>query len=79
VRREGVLQIVFGGVEGKISNKQFRTHVMLILSRLTLYSPDCSRPSGFKSSLNWVHLRIYHAVGLTSYLTVLRTWTIPGE
>src|SRR6266568_5143381 len=28
VRREGVLEIVFGGVEGKISNKQFCTHVM---------------------------------------------------
>jgi hypothetical protein len=28
VRREGVLQIVFSGVEGKISYKQFITHVM---------------------------------------------------
>ena len=28
VRREGVLEIVLGDVEGKISNKQFCTHVM---------------------------------------------------
>ena len=28
VRREGVLQVVLGGVEGKISHKQFRTHLM---------------------------------------------------
>src|SRR3989475_12161244 len=28
MRREGVLEIVLGGVEGKISNKQFCTHVM---------------------------------------------------
>ena len=28
VRGKGVLQVIFSGVEGKISNKQFRTHVM---------------------------------------------------
>jgi hypothetical protein len=26
VSREEVLQLVFGGVEGKVSDKQFRTH-----------------------------------------------------
>ena len=30
---ERILQIVFGGVEGKVSNKQFTTHVMF-------YCPD---------------------------------------
>src|SRR5262249_51262161 len=30
---------------------------------LTLFSPNCSRSSGFKSSLNKVHLRIYHRMG----------------
>jgi hypothetical protein len=28
VRRKGVLQVVFSGVEGKISDKQFIAHVM---------------------------------------------------
>ena len=42
---------------------------MFVTVRLTLHSPDCSRISGFKSSLKQVHLRIHHAVGLTSYLT----------
>jgi hypothetical protein len=32
VRGERVRQIVFGGVEGKISDKQFSTHVMFTLS-----------------------------------------------
>jgi hypothetical protein len=27
---ERVLQIIFGGFEGKISNKQFSTHVMFL-------------------------------------------------
>src|SRR6266446_8002867 len=29
MRGERVLQVVFGGIEGKVSNKQFITHVML--------------------------------------------------
>ena len=36
VRREGVLQIVFSGVEGKVSYEQFRTHVMSYCPKLTL-------------------------------------------
>src|ERR1051325_7179981 len=55
VRGERVLQVVFGGVEGKISNKQFRTHVMLTV----LTDPCLSRlfpTAGFQSSLNRVHL-----------------------
>jgi hypothetical protein len=38
---------------------------MLITVRLTLQFTDCSRTSGFKSSLKQVHLKIYQAVGLT--------------
>jgi hypothetical protein len=33
------------------------------------FSTDCSRTSGLKSSLNSVHLKIYHALKETSYLT----------
>ena len=55
-------KIVFSGVEGKISNKQFCAHVMFNCPRLTLLSPDRSRIPGFKSSLNVVHLRIHHDV-----------------
>ena len=35
VRGKRVLQVVFGGVEGKISDKQFCTHVMFYCPRLT--------------------------------------------
>ena len=38
VRREGVLEVVFGGVDGKVSNKQFIAHVMF-------YSPTNRRSS----------------------------------
>src|SRR6185503_5271831 len=59
VRREGVLQIVFRGIEGEVPYKQFTAHVTFnVAVRLSLHSPDCSRPSGLKSSLNKVHLRI---------------------
>ena len=33
-----------------------------LLSELTLI-PNCSRPPGFKSSPNRVHLKIYHCIG----------------
>jgi hypothetical protein len=51
VGRKRVLEVVFRSVEGKISYKQFIVHAMIAV-RLSLYLPDCSRPSGFKSSLN---------------------------
>jgi DNA-binding transcriptional regulator YhcF (GntR family) len=35
---------------------------MICCSRPTVF-PDCSRPSGLKSSLNHVHLKIFHASG----------------
>ena len=69
VRRKGVLQVVFGGIEGKISYKQFITHVMFYCPTNTALSTDCSRTPGLKSSLKQVHLRIYHALKETSYLT----------
>jgi hypothetical protein len=56
-----LLDFVFSGVEGKISDKQFRAHLMICCSRPTVF-PDCSRPSGLKSSLNHVHLKIIHAL-----------------
>src|SRR5690349_12562076 len=44
VRREGVLQIVFGGIEGEVPYKQFTAHVTFnVAVRLSLHSPDCSR------------------------------------
>jgi hypothetical protein len=55
---EHILQIVFSGIEGKISHKQFIIHNDFLLSS-SLF-PDCSRLSGLKSSLNGVHLRICH-------------------
>ena len=51
VRGKRVLQVVFGGIEGKISNKQFIVHVMFCCTDSLLF-PDCSRLSGLKSSLN---------------------------
>ena len=51
-RRKGVLQVVFSGVEGKISHKQFVTHVMFTVLDESLLQTDCFRKSDFKSSLN---------------------------
>jgi hypothetical protein len=51
MRGERVIQVVFRGIEGKISNKQFIARVMF-LCRLTVLSSDCSRTPGQKSSLN---------------------------
>jgi hypothetical protein len=51
---EQILQIILGGVEGKISHVQFRIHFICIGCRTV---PDLS---GFKSSPNRVHLRIHH-------------------
>jgi hypothetical protein len=53
-----VLEVVFGGVEGKISNKQFRTHVMSYCPKLTLALSRLFPTAGFQSSLNRVHLKI---------------------
>src|SRR5436309_1581431 len=42
----------------------------------SLLAPYRSRFSGFKSSLNQVHLKIYHAMELTMHLTDKRTLTV---
>lgn len=49
------MQIVFGGVEGDISDEQFCAH--LLISCL-LYCFRLSPVTGFQSSLNGVHLKI---------------------
>jgi hypothetical protein len=66
---EGVLEVVFGGVEGEVPNEQFRAHVMRIVPRPSVLSPNRSRPPGFKSSLNRVQLKIHHVLEATSALT----------
>src|SRR5215472_10211083 len=38
-----------------------------------LFFPKCSRPSGFKSSLNAVHLKIFHVLEATTYLLDMAT------
>jgi hypothetical protein len=48
---ERVLKLVFRNVEGKISNKQFVIHSVMSEGRYRNCNPNCSRPSGFKSSL----------------------------
>ena len=53
-----VLEVVLSGVEGKISNKQFRTHVMSYCPKLTLALSRLFPTAGFQSSLNRVHLKI---------------------
>ena len=56
MRGKRVLQVVFCGVEGEISYKQFITHAILTVRLATAFR-DCSRLSGLKSPLNQVHLR----------------------
>src|SRR5207245_8399564 len=75
MRGERVLQVVFSGVEGKVSHKQFITHFRILLSDKPALSTDCSRPSGLKSSLNQVHLKIHHALKETSYLIDVHSFT----
>jgi hypothetical protein len=58
---EQILQIILGSVEGKISHVQFRIHFICIGSRTAGWLPGTVPVrSGFKSSLNRVHLRIHH-------------------
>jgi hypothetical protein len=58
---EQILQIILGGVEGKISHVQFRIHFICVGFRNAGWLPGTVPVlSGFKSSLNRVHLRIHH-------------------
>ena len=61
-----VLEVVLSGFEGKISHKQLGVHLSAVGDE-PLLAPHCSRLPGFKSSLKRVHLKIYHAVEVTSY------------
>jgi hypothetical protein len=74
VRCKGFLQFVFGGVERQITNKQFGTHAMFSCLRVAFAIPNCSRPPGFKSSLNSIQLKIHQVSEATSYLN--QTWRI---
>jgi hypothetical protein len=58
VRRKSVLQVVLREVEGKVSHKQFCTHLVFVLSWTALRSPYSSRGSNLKSSSNTIHLTI---------------------
>jgi hypothetical protein len=64
---EQILQVILGGVEGKISHVQFRIHFISIGFRNAGWPPGTVPVlSGFKSSLNRVHLRIYHVGSLSA-------------
>ena len=76
VGAERFVQVGFGRVEREVSNVEF-THDDLVVRDSLLLSRDCSRKSGLKSSLNEVHLKIYHALKETSYLpdrSTLSVW-----
>lgn len=61
VRRKGVVKCVFGRVEREVPDVKFVVH-SIIRRPGGILLPDCSRTSGFESSLNEVHLKIYQAV-----------------
>ena len=54
VSREGVLEIIFRGFEGEISDKQFIVHFVIFFSKVAPGSRERSRTPGFESSLNAV-------------------------
>jgi hypothetical protein len=71
VRGESVLQIVFGGVEGEVSDKQFIIHAVILISFLESPAASESVPvSGLESSLNVAHVTIYHRLKVLSYPTI---------
>jgi hypothetical protein len=58
---ESVLEIVFGGVEGEISDKQFIIHAVVFFSFLeSLVASESVPVSGLESPLNIAHVTIYH-------------------
>lgn len=71
VRGERVLKIVFGGVEGEISDKQFIIHAVILICFLESPAASESVPvSGLESSLNVAHVTIYHRLKVMSYPTI---------
>ena len=47
-----ILEVIFCGVEGKISDKQFIITHLLMFDKDQPCAPNCSRPSGFEPSTN---------------------------
>jgi hypothetical protein len=71
VRGESVLQIVFGGVEGEVSDKQFIIHAVVIYSFLeSLVASESVPVSGLESPLNLAHATIYHRLKVMSNPTI---------
>jgi hypothetical protein len=68
VRREGVVQVIFSGVEGKVSYKQFITH-MIFAVRLTATFPRLFPIVGSKIITEASSLEDSPCPEETSYLT----------
>ena len=67
MRGESVLQIVFGGVEGEVSDKQFIIHAVVIYSFLeSLVASESVPVSGLESSLITARVTIYHRLKVMS-------------
>jgi hypothetical protein len=68
---ESVLEIVFGGVEGEISDKQFIIHAVVFFSFLeSLVASESVPVMGLESSLNIAHVTIYHRLKVMSNPTI---------
>jgi hypothetical protein len=63
---EEVLELFLGGVEGKVSNKQFRTHYAFTFRFTALSEPFPT--IGSQIIIERVQLRIYLVLKLASYL-----------
>jgi hypothetical protein len=72
---ERFLQVVFGSIEGNVPYKQFIAHVDRLFKNRFQTVPE--KP-GFKSSLNQVHLKIYHVRKALVYRTDQKTLTPPS-
>ena len=69
MRREGVLQVVFSDVEGKIPDKQFRTHLIYFLCCPSLFLTLRAVP-GYRVSIisEPSSPDNFHAVGIDKFL-----------
>jgi hypothetical protein len=78
MRSEQILETEFRSFEGKVSDEKFVVHDTNLLG-LTGCSLDCSRPPGFKSSLNRVHFEIHHVLESQSRLRRGKTATVISQ
>jgi hypothetical protein len=62
-----LLQVVFGGVKGKISHEQFCAHLMICCSGLTV--SGLFPTPGFQIITESLHLKIYHDLNDKLFLT----------